>query len=55
MEKDLKQIGDKAIFLDVQVLGHHEFLVVDGNGDGEVNLATKSCSCCMFQTIGIPY
>ena len=54
MEKDLKQIGDKAIFLDVQVLGHHEFLVVDGNGDGEVNLATKSCSCGMFQTIGIP-
>ena len=56
MEKDLKQIGDKSIFLDVQVLGHNELLLVDGNGDGdgEVNLATKSCSCGMFQTIGIP-
>ncbi|XP_062114272.1 uncharacterized protein LOC133825330 [Humulus lupulus] len=46
-------MGLKANFLNVQVLGHHEFLVVDGDGDGKVNLATKSYSRCMFQTIEI--
>ncbi|XP_062103793.1 uncharacterized protein LOC133814904 [Humulus lupulus] len=54
IEADLKEIGVKANFVDVQVLGHHDLLVVDGNGDGEVNLVTNSCSCGMFQTIGIP-
>ncbi|XP_062104223.1 uncharacterized protein LOC133815392 [Humulus lupulus] len=52
MEADLKQMAMKENFLDVQVLGHYEFLVVDG--DGEMNYDTKSCSCCMFETIGIP-
>ena len=54
MEADLRQIGDKAIFLHVQALGEYEFLVFDADGECEVNLDRKTCSCGVFQAIGIP-
>ncbi|XP_062104138.1 uncharacterized protein LOC133815298 [Humulus lupulus] len=48
MQKNLKVVREKEKFLDIHVRGHHDFLVVDGNGDGEMNLVTKSRSCGMF-------
>ncbi|XP_062114607.1 uncharacterized protein LOC133825714 [Humulus lupulus] len=54
MEKDLASIIADARYLKVHALGQFEFHMVDLDGDGEVNLMTKSCSCDMFPIIGIP-
>ena len=54
MEEDLNGIAEKAKFLQVYGIGQYEFQVIDGERDGEVNLLTKTCTCGMFQTLGIP-
>ena len=53
-EKDVSGIADDARYLKVHPLGQFEFHVVDPEGDGEVNLMTKSCSCGQFQIMGYP-
>ncbi|XP_062104061.1 uncharacterized protein LOC133815220 [Humulus lupulus] len=54
MEKDLLGIVAKARFLYVHALGQFKFHVVDPDGEGKVNLMTKSCSRAKFKIIGIP-
>ena len=35
-------------------IGQHEFQVIDVEGDNNVDLLNKTCSCDLFQNLGIP-
>ncbi|XP_062100028.1 uncharacterized protein LOC133805900 [Humulus lupulus] len=52
--KDLVDMAEKARFLIPYEIGRHEFHVLDGELNGEVNLLNKTCTCGVFQLIGIP-
>lgn len=54
MEKDLRGITENAERLIPYELSEHEFHVLDGDQNCEVNLLTKECTCGMFQVLGIP-
>ncbi|XP_062103875.1 uncharacterized protein LOC133814992 [Humulus lupulus] len=47
-------MDEKARFLIPYAVGTHEFHVLDGELNGEVNLLNKTCTCGVFQLIGIP-
>ncbi|XP_062086059.1 uncharacterized protein LOC133792158 [Humulus lupulus] len=54
-EKNLVDMAEKARFLIPYAIGRHEFHVLDGELNGEVDLLNKTCTCGVFQIIGIPY
>ncbi|XP_062106158.1 uncharacterized protein LOC133817606 [Humulus lupulus] len=54
LEQDIHKLAERAKYLVVDALSEYEFHVLDGDGDGEVNLLTKECSCGKFQIIGVP-
>ncbi|XP_062118447.1 uncharacterized protein LOC133832075 [Humulus lupulus] len=45
---------EKAQLLIPYAIGRHEFHVLDGELNGEVDLLNKTCTCGLFQLIGIP-
>ncbi|XP_062113127.1 uncharacterized protein LOC133824272 [Humulus lupulus] len=47
-------MAEKARFLIPYAIGRHEFHVLDGELNGEVDLLNKTCTCGVFQIIGIP-
>ncbi|XP_062096004.1 uncharacterized protein LOC133801742 [Humulus lupulus] len=53
-EKNLVDMAEKARFLIPYAIGRHEFHVLDGELNGEVDLLNKTCTCGVFQIIGIP-
>ncbi|XP_062086217.1 uncharacterized protein LOC133792329 [Humulus lupulus] len=53
-EKNLVDMVEKARFLIPYAIGRHEFHVLDGELNGEVILLNKTCTCGVFQIIGIP-
>ncbi|XP_062119216.1 uncharacterized protein LOC133832964 [Humulus lupulus] len=53
-EKKLVDMAEKARFLIPYAIGRHEFHVLDGELNGEVDLLNKTCTCGVFQIIGIP-
>ncbi|XP_062100885.1 uncharacterized protein LOC133806813 [Humulus lupulus] len=53
-EKILVDMAEKARFLIPYAIGRHEFHVLDGELNGEVDLLNKTCTCGVFQIIGIP-
>ncbi|XP_062085469.1 uncharacterized protein LOC133791563 [Humulus lupulus] len=53
-EKNLVDMAEKAQFLIPYAIGRHEFHVLDGELNGEVDLLNKTCTCGVFQIIGIP-
>ncbi|XP_062100869.1 uncharacterized protein LOC133806796 [Humulus lupulus] len=53
-EKNLVDMAEKARFLIPYAIGRHEFHVLDGELNGEVDLLNKACTCGVFQIIGIP-
>ncbi|XP_062075732.1 uncharacterized protein LOC133779846 [Humulus lupulus] len=53
-EKILVDMAEKARFLIPYAMGRHEFHVLDGELNGEVDLLNKTCTCGVFQIIGIP-
>ncbi|XP_062093532.1 uncharacterized protein LOC133799538 [Humulus lupulus] len=53
-EKNLVGMAEKARFLIPYAIGRHEFHVLDGELNGEVDLLNKTCTCSVFQIIGIP-
>ncbi|XP_062085526.1 uncharacterized protein LOC133791623 [Humulus lupulus] len=53
-EKNLVDMAEKAQFLIPYAIGRREFHVLDGELNGEVDLLNKTCTCGMFQIIGIP-
>ncbi|XP_062086060.1 uncharacterized protein LOC133792159 [Humulus lupulus] len=54
-EKYLVEMAEKARFLIPYEIVRHEFHVFDGELNGEVDLLNKTCTCGVFQLIGIPY
>ncbi|XP_062085893.1 uncharacterized protein LOC133792001 [Humulus lupulus] len=54
VEADVSNNADRGRFMNVYTLGQFEFHVTGADSDLEVNLMTKSCSCGVFQLIGIP-
>ncbi|XP_062075147.1 uncharacterized protein LOC133779171 [Humulus lupulus] len=53
-EKILVDMAEKARFLIPYAIGRHEFHVLDGELNGEVDLLNKTCTWGVFQIIGIP-
>ncbi|XP_062085852.1 uncharacterized protein LOC133791959 [Humulus lupulus] len=53
-EKTLVDMAEKARFLIPYAIGRHEFHVLDGELNGGVDLLNKTCTCGVFQIIGIP-
>ncbi|XP_062109640.1 uncharacterized protein LOC133821212 [Humulus lupulus] len=53
-EKNLVDMAEKARFLIPYAIGRHEFHVLVGELNGEVDLLNKTCTCGVFQIIGIP-
>ncbi|XP_062118315.1 uncharacterized protein LOC133831929 [Humulus lupulus] len=53
-EENFVDMAEKARFLIPYAIGRHEFHVLDGELNGEVDLLNKTCTCGMFQIIGIP-
>ncbi|XP_062100656.1 uncharacterized protein LOC133806582 [Humulus lupulus] len=53
-KKDLVDMAEKARFLIPYAIGRHEFHVLDGELNGEVDLLNKTCACGVFQLIGFP-
>ncbi|XP_062108015.1 uncharacterized protein LOC133818916 [Humulus lupulus] len=53
-EKDLVDMAEKARFLIIYAIGRHEFHVLDGELNSEVDLLNKTCTCGVFQLIDIP-
>ncbi|XP_062103642.1 uncharacterized protein LOC133814733 [Humulus lupulus] len=54
-EADLVAMAEKARLCIPYAMGQHEFLVLDGKHNGEVDLINKTYTCGVFHIIGIPY
>ena len=54
IQKDLRGAFEIATSLIVHLLSRFKFYVQDGDKDSEVNLQTKTCSCKVFDFIGLP-
>lgn len=53
-DEDLRLQVQKGRHLQYSGVTQHEFLVLDGDEDGTVNMLTKECTCGLFQLLGLP-